>query len=160
MTDRQAQRDPRSVVASILVQAGFSHDKAEELVQEALDTHAHELAEKQREFPSPSYWDDYRAENIWISARDEMADLIDPKVSEMENMITSRDERIETYYHQSAWDLAERIVNLEDEITRDSTELRLLRGLLGQLRAIEWHGGMDDLRAEHDTDMAGAGEGG
>lgn len=29
--------------------------------------------------------------------------------------MASRDERIETYYHQSAWDLAERVVDLEDE---------------------------------------------
>ena len=29
-------------------------------------------------------------------------------------MSESRDHRIETYYHQSAWDLAERIVLLED----------------------------------------------
>jgi hypothetical protein len=30
----------------------------------------------------------------------------------------SRDERIETYYHQSAWDLAERVVDLEDLLNR------------------------------------------
>ncbi|MGW1547490.1 hypothetical protein [Streptomyces sp. NPDC002346] len=28
----------------------------------------------------------------------------------------SRDDRIETYYEQSAWDLAERVVDLEDEL--------------------------------------------
>lgn len=28
----------------------------------------------------------------------------------------SRDERIEGYYHESAWYLAERVVDLEDEI--------------------------------------------
>ena len=28
----------------------------------------------------------------------------------------SRDDRIETYYQDSAWDLAERIVDLEDEL--------------------------------------------
>lgn len=31
-------------------------------------------------------------------------------------MTLSRDERIENYYQQSAWDLAERIVDLEDEL--------------------------------------------
>lgn len=30
----------------------------------------------------------------------------------------SRDERIENYYNWSAWDLAERIVDLEDEVSR------------------------------------------
>jgi hypothetical protein len=28
----------------------------------------------------------------------------------------NRDERIEEYYHESAWDLAERVVDLEDEV--------------------------------------------
>jgi hypothetical protein len=32
--------------------------------------------------------------------------------------VTNRDERIETYYHQSAWDLAEKVVDLEDETER------------------------------------------
>lgn len=30
--------------------------------------------------------------------------------------MTDRDKRIEHYYHWSAWDLAERIVDLEDEL--------------------------------------------
>jgi hypothetical protein len=33
--------------------------------------------------------------------------------------MASRDERIETYYHESAWDLAEKVVDLEDEIGAD-----------------------------------------
>lgn len=31
--------------------------------------------------------------------------------------VTNRDQRIENYYQQSAWDLAERIVDLEDNLT-------------------------------------------
>lgn len=31
-------------------------------------------------------------------------------------MTSSREERIENYYHWPAWDLAERIVDLEDEV--------------------------------------------
>lgn len=38
--------------------------------------------------------------------------------------MASRDERIETYYHQSAWDLAERIVDLEDEAEESRVEYR------------------------------------
>ena len=37
--------------------------------------------------------------------------------------MTSRDERIENYYQQSAWDLAERIVDLEDEVKKLKDEL-------------------------------------
>jgi hypothetical protein len=32
--------------------------------------------------------------------------------------MASRDERIETYYHQSAWELAESLVDAEDEVTK------------------------------------------
>ena len=31
-------------------------------------------------------------------------------------MNESRDDRIESYYHRSAWELAERVVDLEDEL--------------------------------------------
>jgi uncharacterized protein Usg len=37
--------------------------------------------------------------------------------------VTDRDERIETYYNWSAWDLAEKIVELEDEIERLEREI-------------------------------------
>jgi hypothetical protein len=36
----------RSFITRVAVAAGYSHESAEQLVQEALDEHAHELAEK------------------------------------------------------------------------------------------------------------------
>ncbi|MFJ5103203.1 hypothetical protein [Streptomyces sp. NPDC088554] len=62
----------------------------------------------------------------------------------------SRDERIEAYYHESAWDLAERIVDLEDELGADvdgictgmhadmaeaHAEIERLRGEVAHLRS-------------------------
>ncbi|MFB7188425.1 hypothetical protein ACFCZT_24650 [Streptomyces sp. NPDC056230] len=43
-----ARRDPRSFLAAALVRYGYAHDVAEALVQQALDVHAHELAERIR----------------------------------------------------------------------------------------------------------------
>lgn len=55
------KRDPRSFLVSVLVQSGYSHSTAGEMVQRALDVHAHELAQKIRALD----WND-------------AADLIDP----------------------------------------------------------------------------------
>lgn len=44
------KRDPRSFLASVLVQYGYSHEVAEVLVQRALDAEVFEAAARQREF--------------------------------------------------------------------------------------------------------------
>jgi hypothetical protein len=69
------RQDSRSFVAQCLVQLGYSHEKAETLVQRALDVHAHELAEKQRDFIGSEEYvsDDWEAACA-------VADLIDPEV--------------------------------------------------------------------------------
>jgi hypothetical protein len=41
----------------------------------------------------------------------------------------NRDERIESYYQQSAWDLAERIVELEDDLEKAEDDSRFLSAL-------------------------------
>lgn len=72
MSDR---RDPRSFVASVLVLAGYSHATAEKLVQRALDTEAHELAERIRTHE----WADCGPGDTNCPC--DAADLIDPEVS-------------------------------------------------------------------------------
>ncbi|MFE3144764.1 hypothetical protein [Streptomyces scopuliridis] len=73
MTER---RDPRSFVASVLVQYGYSHETAETLVQRALDAHAHELAERIRNDREPWEW-----ALAGAHAGSDAADLIDPEVT-------------------------------------------------------------------------------
>jgi len=64
----------RSFMARVAMTAGYSHEAAEDIVQKALDEHAHELAETQREAcrktDDPVY---YLGEAGWL------ADLIDPQ---------------------------------------------------------------------------------
>ena len=75
------KRDPRSFLASALVLCGYGHEVAEKLVQQALDEHAHELAEKiRRELPErvkklTGNWAEIRT----VSTAQHAADLIDPK---------------------------------------------------------------------------------
>ena len=62
----------RSFIARVAVRAGYSHEAAEELVQRALDEHAHELAEKIREEARQYGWEDGEAMKL-------AAKLIDPE---------------------------------------------------------------------------------
>jgi hypothetical protein len=71
-----ATPEPRSFLGACLVRLGYSHDTAEQLVQAALDRHAHELAEQQRrEMRAPGR--SYDASR-WNRVVDMTADLIDP----------------------------------------------------------------------------------
>lgn len=43
--------------------------------------------------------------------------------------MSARDERIESYYQESAWDLAERIVDLEDQVVKLEKDSKFLAAL-------------------------------
>jgi hypothetical protein len=82
-TTTGAQTDPRSFVAHCLVRLGYSHNKAEQLMQAALDQHAHELAEQIRErfrteFSRATANLGVAPAQRWIQGGDQAADLIDP----------------------------------------------------------------------------------
>ena len=72
----------RSFLARVAVAAGYSHESAEELVQAALDEHAHELAEKIRT-ELPEKVSERLAGGVWeirtVSTAQHAADLIDPQ---------------------------------------------------------------------------------
>jgi hypothetical protein len=74
-----ADRDPRSFLGACLVRLGYDHDKAEELVQAALDREATELAEKIRAGKGTYYPTSRLGGDGWIA--DAAADLIDPAVT-------------------------------------------------------------------------------
>jgi hypothetical protein len=71
----------------------------------------------------------------------------------------SRDERIEDYYHQSAWDLAERIVDLEDELGEEKdgictgvhADVAEARAEIERLRTLLTH---ESERADINCDVA------
>lgn len=69
------KRDPRSFLASVLVQSGYSHSTAEGMVQRALDVHAHELAQKIRSLRDSCAYETDSPEYKHMSGS---ADLIDP----------------------------------------------------------------------------------
>lgn len=74
------ERDPRSFLASALVLYGYGHEVAEKLVQQALDEHARELAEKQRQrLADEGYELGCVCGGCSCCLATEFIDLIDPK---------------------------------------------------------------------------------
>jgi hypothetical protein len=68
----------RSFMARVAVTAGYSHEAAEDIVQKALDEHAHELAEQQR----ATGRDDRCAGTDCCQPHGGVADLIDPQTDD------------------------------------------------------------------------------